>query len=119
VIVVPAGPSTFDYYDRFLGHERRYGRRELATRAREAGLNVLEDRYLASLLYPVFWLVKQRNRLHYVQLEGDALADRVAADIARTEDSRIGAASWRVEAALRLRLPFGIRNLVVVRKEPR
>ena len=25
-IVVPAGPRTFDYYDRFLGHERRYAR---------------------------------------------------------------------------------------------
>lgn len=26
VLVVPAGPSTYDYYDRFLGHERRYAR---------------------------------------------------------------------------------------------
>ena len=30
VIVVPAGPGTYDYYDRFLGHERRYARGELA-----------------------------------------------------------------------------------------
>ena len=26
VFVVPAGPGNYDYYDRFLGHERRYGR---------------------------------------------------------------------------------------------
>ncbi len=32
VVVVPAGPDTYDYYDRFLGHERRYARGELAAR---------------------------------------------------------------------------------------
>ena len=31
--------------------------------------------YIASLLYPPFWLVKQRNRLRYGRLEGDALSD--------------------------------------------
>ena len=30
VIVVPTGPGNYDYYDRFLGHERRYARGELA-----------------------------------------------------------------------------------------
>ncbi len=52
VIVVPAGPGTYDYYDRFLGHERRYARGELAGKAVAAGLEVLEDMHLASLLYP-------------------------------------------------------------------
>ena len=28
-LVVPAGRGIYDYYDRFLRHERRYGRREL------------------------------------------------------------------------------------------
>src|SRR5271167_3941711 len=62
VVVVPAGPGIYDYYDRFLGHERRYGRGELAGKARSAGLEVLVDVHLGSLLYPPFWLVKQRNR---------------------------------------------------------
>ena len=43
VIVVPAGPGTYDYYDRFLGHERRYARGELAAKCAEAGLEVLDD----------------------------------------------------------------------------
>ena len=43
-VVVPAGPGTYDYYDRFLGHERRYGRGELAGKARGAGLEVLDRR---------------------------------------------------------------------------
>jgi SAM-dependent methyltransferase len=116
VIVVPAAPGTYDYYDRFLGHERRYERGELAGKAVEAGLEVIDDGYIASLLYPAFWLVKQRNRRRYGHLEGEALVQRVALDIANTRDSRVGRTLQRVEEGLRLRLPFGIRNVVALRR---
>jgi SAM-dependent methyltransferase len=119
VIVVPAGPRTYDYYDRFLGHERRYGRRELADKCIDAGLEVTEDTHIASLLYPAFWLVKQRNRRAKGALRGDALERQVAGDIARTHDSRAGEVTWRAERALAragVRLPFGIRSLVVARR---
>ncbi len=43
VLVVPAGPSTYDYYDRFLGHERRYAHGELAEKAR-SGARRARDR---------------------------------------------------------------------------
>jgi ubiquinone/menaquinone biosynthesis C-methylase UbiE len=118
-LVVPAGPRTFDYYDRFLGHERRYGRGELAQKCRDAGLEPLEDRHLASLLYPPFWLVKQRNRRRYNDLRGEALEARVTEDIARTRDSRLGQLTWPVEDRLvraGVRLPFGIRSFVVARR---
>jgi SAM-dependent methyltransferase len=115
VMVVPAGPRTYDYYDRFLGHERRYARRELATKAREAGLEVLEDAFLASLVYPAFWLAKQRNRLLHRELDGVALERQVAADIARTDTPGL-VWLWRLEERLGMRLPFGIRSLVVARK---
>jgi SAM-dependent methyltransferase len=117
VIVVPAGPSTYDYYDRFLGHERRYGRHELSAKAREAGLETLEDCYLGSIIYPAFWLVKQRNRRRHGHLTGEALEARVAADIAGTRDSAAGQLACTLERALldrAIRLPFGIRNLVVL-----
>ncbi len=119
VIVVPASPSTYDYYDRFLGHERRYARGELAGKAADAGLEVVEEVPIAGLLFPLFWLVKRRNRLRHGDLEGAALQARVAHDIAATKDSRAGRAAWRVEAGLSRRgvtLPFGIRWLVVARK---
>jgi SAM-dependent methyltransferase len=118
-IVVPAGPRTYDYYDRFLGHERRYARGELASKCADSGLEVLEDRHIAALLYPAFWLVKQRNRIRYGGLLGEALEARVAADIRRTRDSRGGRMAWTVEERLRqagIRLPFGIRSLVVARR---
>jgi SAM-dependent methyltransferase len=116
VIVVPAGPSTYDYYDRFLGHERRYRRGELGRKARAAGLDVLEESFIASLLYPAFWLVKQWNRRRYDALAGEALRQRVAADIAGTSDSRVGRALWHLEERLPFRLPFGIRGLVVLQR---
>jgi len=119
VLVVPAGPGTYDYYDRFLGHERRYGRGELAAKCRRAGLEVVEDLHIASLLYPAFWLVKERNRRRAGELRGHALQERVAADIASTQRSRAGEVAWRFEDRLvraGIRLPFGIRSLVVVQK---
>lgn len=119
VVVVPAGPGLYDYYDRYLGHERRYGRGELARRARGAGLEVLEDVHLGSLLYPPFWLVKRRNRLLYDRLPDAAVARRAARDMARTEGSRAGALACRLEREMLragVRLPFGIRGLTVLRR---
>lgn len=119
VLVVPAGPGSYDYYDRFLGHERRYGRGELAGKARRAGLEVVVDAHLGSILFPAFWLVKQRNRRRYEHLRGEALEARVASDIAGTRDARIGHLACHVERCLLnrgVRLPFGIRGLTVVRR---
>ncbi len=119
VIVVPVGPGNYDYYDRFLGHERRYARGELAGKARRAGLAVLEDVKLGAPLYPPFWLVKQRNRRRHGHLRGAALEQRVAADIARTNDSALGGLACRLEEGLLragVRLPFGIRGLTVLER---
>jgi ubiquinone/menaquinone biosynthesis C-methylase UbiE len=119
VVVVPASPGTYDYYDRFLGHQRRYARGELAAKARDAGLEPLEDCHVGSLIFPAFWLVKQRNRRRYNGLEGNELERRVAANIAGTRDSRVGRVGCTVERLLLeagIRLPFGIRNLVVLRR---
>jgi SAM-dependent methyltransferase len=119
VLVVPAGPRTYDYYDRFLGHERRYARGGLAAKARRADLEIVEDMHLGSVLYPAFWLVKRRNRRRFDQLRGAALEARVAADIAGTRASRAGRLACAVERGLLrcgVRPPFGIRGLTVVRR---
>jgi SAM-dependent methyltransferase len=120
-VIVPAGPTTYDYYDRFLGHERRYARGELADKCAAAGLEPVQDRHLAALLYPAFWLVKQRNRRRHSHLAGAELEARVASDIKRTRDSRVGSLLWDLEERLRragVRLPFGIRSLVVAQRSP-
>jgi SAM-dependent methyltransferase len=117
VIVVPLGPGNYDCYDRFVGHQRRYARGELARKARRAGLEVLEDICLGALLYPAFWLVKQRNRRCYGQLRGEALERRAVRDVERTENPAVGRLACRLEEALLrcgVRLPFGIRGLTVL-----
>ena len=117
VIVVPAGPHNYDYYDRFLGHERRYARGELASKARAAGFQVLEDVHLGAPVYPAFWAVKQRNRRRFAHLQGEHLEAKVRADIERTTDSMLGRLACRLEErmlASGVRAPFGIRGLVVL-----
>jgi SAM-dependent methyltransferase len=119
VLVVPTAPGAYDYYDRFLGHVRRYGRGELAAKARKAGLEVIEDAHLGSILFGAFWLVKQRNRRRYDRLVGPQLEARVARDIAGTRDSRVGRLACVLERRLLrrgVRLPFGIRGLTVLRR---
>lgn len=118
VVVVPSGPRLYDYYDRFLGHERRYGRGELAQKARGVGLEVLLDTHLGALLYPPFWLVKKRNR-RLGQLTGEQLQRRVVRDIADTTDSRAGRLACALEERMLragVRAPFGIRGLTVLRR---
>jgi SAM-dependent methyltransferase len=120
-VIVPAGPGTYDYYDRFLGHERRYGRGELAGKAREAGLEVLEDAHLGSVLYPAFWAVKKNNRRRHDELGGEELERKVAGDIESTQSSALGAWTCRLERGLLrrgVRIPFGIRGITVVRRPP-
>jgi ubiquinone/menaquinone biosynthesis C-methylase UbiE len=117
VIVVPVGPGNYDYYDRFLGHERRYAKGELVRKANAAGLAMLEDVHLGAPLYPAFWAVKQRNRRRYEHLHGEALEAKVREDIERTTDSAIGRLACHVEERLLahgVRLPFGIRGLTVL-----
>ena len=118
-ILAPAGQGTYDYHDRFPGPERRYARLELASRCAKAGLELLKDVRIAALLFPAFWLVKQRNRLRYGHMRGEALQTRVAVDIERTRDSGGRHIARRLESRLVQaisRLPFGIRSSVVARR---
>ena len=121
VVIVAAGPHLYDYYDRFLGHQRRYARGELAAKSSRAGLEVVEDLHLGSVVYPAFWLVKRRNRRRYDKLRGPALEARVRANIGSTRDSRLMRHALRLEESLLdrgVRPWFGIRGLTVVRRPP-
>jgi SAM-dependent methyltransferase len=118
VVVVPSAPRLYDYYDRFLGHERRYGHGELARKAREVGLEVLLDTHLGWLLYPPFWIVKKRNR-RLEPLDGEQLRERVVSDISNTSDSHVGRLACLLEErVLRagVSVPFGIRGLTVLHR---
>jgi len=119
VLVVPTAPHLYDYYDRFLHHERRYARGEMAAKASSVGLTVEADFNLGTVVYPAFWLVKKRNRLLFDHLVGSDLEDRVRRDYGDTKESSLfrfacGTEQWLLTR--RAELPFGIRGLTVVRK---
>jgi SAM-dependent methyltransferase len=118
-VMVPAAPGTYDYYDAFLGHERRYARGELAGKARDAGFEVLRDSHIGTFLFPAFWAVKKLHRRRHPDPSADERRALVESDIARTTDSRLGAATVGLERTLTRRgvsLPFGIRSYVVLRR---
>jgi SAM-dependent methyltransferase len=119
VLVVPAGRRLYDYYDRFLGHARRYAHGELAAKARLAGLEVEDDLHLGGLLFPAFALIKGRNRRRYARLGDAEIERRVTSDIAKGRDSGAMRVALRLEEALLsrgVRPPAGIRGLTVVRR---
>ncbi len=121
VLVVPAGPGLYDYYDRFLHHERRYARGEMAHKARCVGLHVESDLYLGSVVYPGFVALKKRNRLRFDRLAGSELEERVRRDYGDTRKSAVFGAACGLERRLLrhgVHLPFGIRGLTVVRRPP-
>jgi SAM-dependent methyltransferase len=118
-VVVPAGPGLYDAYDEHLGHERRYARRELARRGRRAGLDVLDDGYLGSLVFPPFWATKKLTRRRHRALTPEQREALVGRQIDRTQGSRIGDIACALERELLVRgarIPFGIRSLAVFRR---
>jgi SAM-dependent methyltransferase len=119
VVVVPSGPHLYDYYDRFLHHERRYARGEMSAKATEVGFSVEADFHLGSLVFPAFWLVKKRNRVRFDELQGTALEEKVRRDYGGTKDSSAFRVACGIERWLlghHVRLPFGIRGLTVLRR---
>jgi SAM-dependent methyltransferase len=119
VLVVPTGPGLYDYYDRFLHHERRYARGEMAGKVRRLGMKVEIDLHLGSVVYPAFWVLKKRNRLRFDHLVGAELESRVERDYGDTRNSKLFDAACHFEQGLLghgVHLPFGIRGLTVLRK---
>jgi SAM-dependent methyltransferase len=119
VLVVPTAPNLYDYYDRFLHHERRYARGEMARKAARAGLAVKVDLHLGFVVYPAFWMVKKRNRRRFNHLEGVELEQKVRRDLGGTDESFLFGTACRVERSLlahHAKVPFGIRGLTVVRR---
>jgi SAM-dependent methyltransferase len=117
-VVVPAAPHLYDYYDAFLGHERRYRRRELAEKASSVGLRVVLDAHLGALLFPPFWVTKKLNRRRGSISDGE-MRQRVLKDIDRTQGSALGSLACNLERRLLgacIRPPFGIRGYTVLEK---
>ena len=94
----------------------------MAAKSRNVGLDVLEDAFLGSLLYPGFWATKKWSRRRYREVPDSELEGLVSGAIDRTSGGspldRVGRLACRAERSLLrrgVRLPAGIRGLTVLR----
>jgi SAM-dependent methyltransferase len=109
VITVPAYGWLFSSHDRALDHRRRYGKRQLLRRVREAGLEPERVTHYNTLLFPPIALVRLATR------------NRPPSEDARPTWGPLNALLYRLfscERALmdRRPLPFGLSLAVVARR---
>jgi ubiquinone/menaquinone biosynthesis C-methylase UbiE len=120
-IEVPAGPGLFDIYDELLLHHRRYRLRDLTAMARRVGFELLRKTHLGFVVFPAFWFAKKRNRRH-LPLSNTKKRDIVAAQIRGSQRSKLLDSCLALERRFGRKLlsyPWGIRCIVVGRKEPK
>jgi SAM-dependent methyltransferase len=117
-IEVPAGPELFDIYDERLLHHRRYRLAELITLAERAGFRVEKATHLGCFVFPMFWMVKKRNR-RKLSLPVEVKERLVADQIRSTSSSPVLAGIMRTETLLGryLSYPWGIRCVAVLSKD--
>jgi SAM-dependent methyltransferase len=117
VVEVPAGPSLYDVYDRYLKHYRRYRLQDMVQLLTRAGLKVVERSHLGCLPYPAFALVKWKNR-RWLDAPEPVQREIVGRNISSSSHSPLlGWATWLDEQiARRVSLPFGIRCTLVAAK---
>ena len=116
ILTVPAYPSLWSVHDESLHHVRRYGRKELGDKVRDAGLEIVKlthlNLFLLPLIMPVRWL-----------------RDRVTRNKGATSDFNLNLPGWMnlcfkaifcsEWAILRfMPLPAGLSLLCVARKKP-
>ena len=119
IVVVPWNRRLYDAYDAFLRHERRYARGELRRRAHEANLDPVETRYVGTVVYPGFWVVKTYGRMRHGSGNDARRRAIVSARIGATRRSRLAIGASRLEERLSqrgVRLSFGIRELAVCQR---
>ena len=119
ILEVPQGPALYDYYDAYLRHFRRYGKKGLAAKIAAAGLQLQKLDFLGFIPYPPFWAVKKLNRLRF-GLRGEKsprIEEMVREQIKVTAKSKILEICFSVEKALaqKISFPVGIRCTVVAR----
>lgn len=62
VVSVPAFKSLWSSHDVFLEHHRRYRLNEVEQLVSDAGIRVMQARYLFSSIFPVVWLVRRLSK---------------------------------------------------------
>jgi 2-polyprenyl-3-methyl-5-hydroxy-6-metoxy-1,4-benzoquinol methylase len=88
VIYVPALNALYGQWDRKVGHFRRYSKWRMREIAREAGLEVLELRYVNALAIPA-WVAFSRTDVDRTQSASLSIWDRTGVPVSRALEQRL------------------------------
>ncbi len=120
VIEVPFGAFLFDSFDSKIGHYRRYDMTNLKKKAQGAGFEILSSSYLGFFIFPLFAIVKKRNRM--LAKKNDKKIDAIVeTSMKQGRKSVLMDLLFSLERLIRplIAIPFGVRCLITVRaKKP-
>ena len=107
-----------DYYDRFMMHVRRYGKKELLSKVSQEGFNVLKHNFLSCIPYIPFYVHKKMNRLKHKSIMESDIQVKVSKDINSTRQNYIMNMIFKIDFHLskHIKFPFGIREIILVKK---
>jgi SAM-dependent methyltransferase len=101
ILYVPALNGLYGHWDRKVGHYRRYAKWRLREISREAGLQVLELRYVNMLAIPA-WFAFSRTDVERTTSASLSIWDRTGVPLGRALEER-------------MRVPVGLNVLAVLR----
>ncbi|NLH98720.1 MAG: class I SAM-dependent methyltransferase [Chthonomonadales bacterium] len=109
-VTVPAYQSLWSGHDQALMHQRRYTARQVRRLIEGSGLEIVRLSYAMTLLFPIVWLVRMRERRMAVP---QASVRPVAPPLNR---ALIGLLHAENALVRRCSLPFGVTVLCVAQK---
>jgi SAM-dependent methyltransferase len=117
-VEVPSHPSCYDVYDEVLLHYRRYELHKLRTMCERIGFTVEWANHLGFFVFPVFWTIKQANRVLAKSWSCERKRRAVARQIRKTARSHVMRSIFAFEriSGKAVRYPMGIRSVLQLRK---
>jgi ubiquinone/menaquinone biosynthesis C-methylase UbiE len=117
-IEVPASPACYDLYDEVLMHHRRYKASDLAKMCREIGFSIEAITHSGFFAYPMFRLVKTRNRYLHRNLPLEEKRKIVIKHIRETNQNWLLDRAFSFERFLGkwMQYPNGIRAVLRLRR---
>lgn len=111
LLTVPASMALWRYHDVAYGHFRRYRRRELVERVRDAGLTIEACDFFKSLFFLPLWILARLEALGLLPRRDNFYA------VPRWLNAVLESAIvWERRSGLAGRLPFGVALMCVGRR---
>lgn len=115
VVTVPAYPFLFSYWDKMLGHQRRYTKNSLANKLVKAGFKIDKISYYNSFIFPVAIIFRTIKSLLSFS-DGKPSSDFISLPAPINKILLVVSGIER-DLLKRINLPFGLSIVCVAEKE--